>query len=316
MGDNVKKVAVLGSSTIPNDDLCDDGRSLGGILAQQEFAVILPGDLDCIKGDVSLGVLYEQNSSEKGSVVNVYADPGSYLPHQPNLNDELIDKVIVEGLKGVKDSLNRRADVAVLLPGGVEELDQAMHLMRKGMPLIIVNTSGFYAGLGEQIETLKENSEEHGVPWNHLEHVHMVSDVEEVAPIVDLYNAKGTPQHDYAARWSEAKAEDRVLRLDREKQEPGYSSRKGQNILADGAGIIALDRATTALVTEQNIPMVIDNSQSHFDGLLAQFQTMIDEGAEKESTFHNIDQIPEGETVPKPFIDMNDRPDLTDQYTL
>ncbi len=277
MSGNVQKIAVMASSTSKSDSFCDDGRALGDILAGQGMTVILPGDLDSIKGDVMIGALHNE-----GNVVNVYSDPGSspFVPHPPNTNDDLIERVIVEGRKGVKKSLDTRADVAVLMQGGLEELDQAMHLARRGTPLIVVNESGFYNGLKEQLDTLKESRLMHNFPGNRVEHVHVVDSVEEVVPIIDLYNAMGTPEYDYAQRWSKDKAEDRFVRRDRTDEAPGFSRRAHENKLADDAGIVALAQASQALVEDKNIPMVIDNSTGYYDGLLAQLDNYVDEGIE------------------------------------
>jgi len=304
---NVQKISVLGGSSLSNDSFCDDGRSLGGSLAQSGRQVIIPGQADGVKGDVALGALYQQ-----GSVVNVYPDPGAAPnePHQKSLNDDLINNVIVDGRKGVKKSLDNRADVAVLMAGGLEELDQATHLMRRGTPMIIVNDSNFYDGLVEQIEAIKQSSLTHQFSGDNLAHIHVVSDIDEVMPIIELYKAVGTPEYDYAEKWSEAKAEDRAVRPVRDDKTPGFTNRGGRNMLSNDAGIVALDRATTALMEQRGVPLLVDNSEDFYDGLLAQFDTYIDEGAERESVFKNVSIKVGASSIPTLYIDSGDELDF------
>lgn len=310
MSDNVQKVAVLGSSTMSNDDFCDDGRALGASLAHGGYTVILPGDLDSIKGDVMIGAL-----NESGNVVNVYTDPGAspFAVHPPNLNDDLLkEKTMVEGRSGLKKSLDTRADMAVLLPGGLEELDQAMHLARRGTPLIIVSTAGFYAGLAEQIETIKESRLNHQFPGGTLDHVHVVADVEEVSPIVEKYNGAGTPEYDYAQLWSRGKAEDRAVRGEREGHAPGFTYRDKKFTLSTEAGIMALEQTARGLLDDSNVPMEIDNSTGYYDGLVAQFQNYLDEGAENNNVLSNVTVL--GDTSEYP--DIQGEPEIATEHGL
>ncbi|MGN7439229.1 MAG: hypothetical protein ACTHOO_11370 [Alcanivorax sp.] len=286
MSDTVQKVAVLASSTINNDSFGDDGYALGQILAKSDVHIILPGDLDSVKGDVMVGALHEG-----GDVVNVYTDPGSdpYRPHPANTNDSLLrEKTMVEGRKALKKSLDARADVAILMPGGIEELDYAMHMARRGMPLIIVNSDNFYDGLREQMDTVKMSRLSRSFPGNNMDHIHIVSDVDEVEPIIDLYKAVGTPEHDYAQLWSQARAEDRVVRLERPDHAPGFSAHADASYLADEAGVLALERSARSFVEEPTIPLKIDNSTGYYDGLLEQLATYVESGAEKPNRFANV----------------------------
>lgn len=306
MSGSVQKIVVLGGASLSNDSFCDSGRSLGGSLAQSERQVIIPGQVDGVKGDVALGALYQQ-----GSVVNIYPDPGAspFEERLKGLNDDLMTNVMVEGRKGVKKSLDNRSDVAVLLPGGLEELDQATYLMRRGTPMIIVNDSNYYDGLVEQIEVIKQSSLTHQFSGDYLSHIHIANDVEEVLPIIELYKAVGTPEYDYAEKWSEAKAEDRAIRSNRGGNIPGFTNRGGQNMLSDDAGIVAINRAITALMEDCNVPMIIDNSKGFYDGLLAQFDTYIDEGVQRRSVFRNISIKVGDASVPMTCTDSGDEID-------
>ncbi len=286
MSGHVKQIAVLASSTMANDGYADEAQALGAMLTERNYGILLAGNLDAIKGAVAQGGI-----ENEGTVSNVYADPGSAPsePHTPYLNDDLLKtKFMVEGRKGVKSSLTNRADVAVLLQGGFEELDQATHLARKGMPLIVVNDSGFYNGLQEQLGALKQNAYEHNFEGNDFKHIHVVDSVDEVVPIVEVYNTVGTPENDYAENWKNAQINDRRAKPSREDNLPGFTYRDDHFILATDAGIDALDRATTAIMEERNVPMLIDNSAGYYDGLLDQVGTYVNEGAEKVPTLPDL----------------------------
>lgn len=305
MSGNVQKVAVLGSSTKTEDSFIGDARRLGEMLAEQGLHIILPGEMEGPLGDVMTGAL-----GKGGKIVNVYTNPyeAPNIEHASSDYDEMMESVSVIGRKGVKKSLDTRADVAVLLMGGLEELDEVTHLIRRGMPVIIVNEENIYDGLEEQLGDLKQNRLIHNFPGNHMEHVHVVEYVEEAAPIIDSYNTEGSPEYDYAARWNMAKLEERIVRMEREGKEPGFTTRGGKNKLVDDAGIIALDRATTALLEDKNTPMIIDNSQGYYDGLLAQLRAFVDNGYEKPMALKHVGVIEKGAETVTPFLRPEDGP--------
>ncbi len=287
MDAQIKTIAVLGSSTSSNDAYDDDAQALGEVLAQNDYALLLPGDLDGVKGAASLGALYEQ-----GAVSNVFPDPGGSTvakPHLKTTNDDLLsERVIVDGVQGVKSSLFNRADVSVLLEGGLEELDQAMHMARKGQPLIVVNANGFYNGLEDQIETLRAEGAERHFYDADMPHLHVVEDVSEVLPILEVYKAQGVPQVDQDTKFREEKANDRAARPEREGDLPGFTHRQGMFILADEAGLLSLSRAANAMANEPYSPLTIDNSGGYYDGLVTQLNHYVEMGVEPQSAVENV----------------------------
>jgi len=286
MDAQIKTIAVLGSSTSSNDAYDDDAQSLGETLAQNDYALLLPGDVDGVKGAASLGALYKQ-----GAVSNVFSDPGSIggQPHPKTTNDDLLSqRVMVDGPQGVKSSLFNRADVSVLLEGGLEELGHAMHLARKGQPLIVVNANGFYNGLEEQIDTLREEGASRNFFDADMPHVHVVDDVSEVLPILEVYKAQGVPQVDQDAKFREEKANDRAARPEREGDLPGFTHRQGMFILADEAGLLSLSRAANAMANEPYSPLTIDNSSGYYDGLVTQLNHYVEMGMEPQSAVESV----------------------------
>lgn len=286
MDAQIKTIAVLGSSTTSLDAYDDDAQALGGTLARNGYDLLLAGDVDSVKGAASLGALYDD-----GKVANVFSDPGSIpaKPHLKTTNDDLLsERVMVDGPQAVKASLFNRADVSVLLEGGIEELDQAMHLVRKGQPLVVVNANGFYNGLEEQVETLREEGGERNFYDADMPHVHFVEDVSEVLPILEVYKAQGVPQFDQDTRFSEEKANDRAARSEREGDLPGFTHRQGMFILASDAGLLSLSRATNAMANEPFSPLTIDNSEGYYDGLIAQLNHFVETGVEPQSAVDAI----------------------------
>ncbi len=289
MSGYVKQIAILASATDASDKHADSAQALGGMLSERGYELLIAGNVDGTKGAAAYGAL-----SVGGNVRNVYADPGTapYENHVASSNDSLLKQsFMVEGRKGVKSSLTNRSDMAVLLPGGFEELDQAVHLARKGTPLVVVNENGFYNGLKEQVGALKENAYAHNFAGNDFKHIHFVDDVSEVVPIAEVYNAVGTPENDYAQDLRNARVNNRLAKPSREGEIPGFTHRGSSFILATDAGIDALDRATTAIMEERGVPMTIDNSTGYYDGLLEQVDTFVEMGTEK------LPQLPQFEIV-------------------
>lgn len=286
MDAQIKTIAVLGSSTTSADSYDDDAQTLGETLAQNDYDLLLAGNVDSVKGAASLGALYEG-----GNVSNVFSDPGA-LPNTPHVkatNDDLFSqRVMVDGPQAVKASLFNRADVSILLEGGLEELDQAMHLARKGQPLIVVNANGFYNGLEEQIGTLREEGGERNFYDADMPHLHFVQDVAEVLPILEVYKVQGVPQIDQDTRFREEKANDRAARSEREGDLPGFTHRQGMFILASDAGLLSLSRATNAMANEPFSPLTIDNSEGYYDGLIAQLNHFVEMGVEPQSAVDGI----------------------------
>lgn len=286
MNGQIKTISVLASSRVSNNGYDDDAQALGRVLAQNGYALLIPGDLDSVKGAACLGALYE-----KGSVSNVFSDPGSAMakPHLKTANDDLLSQsVMVDGAQGVKASLFNRGDVSVLLEGGLEELDQAMFLARKGQPLIIVNANGFYNGLEEQIETLREEGAQRNFYDADMPHVHVVGDIGEVLPILEVYRAQGVPRNDQDTRFHEQKANDRAARADREDDLPGFTHRQGMFILADDTGLLSLSRAADAMANEPHSPLTIDNQNRYYDGLIAQLNHYAQMGVEPKNALDHI----------------------------
>lgn len=292
----MKAIAILGSAALANDSYADTAEELGQALAQKDGTrVVIPGELDGIKGAFASGMAAQIDSEERPrQMVNVYADPGA-APHQPHTQsaaDDLVsNKSIVDGNAGVRRSLMNRADMAVLLPGGIEDMDQAVHMARRGKPLVVLNQDAYYDGFHEQVQAYKANSLTHNFEGNEAQHIHFVEDVRDALNVIEAYNTAGTPEYNAARRWEQARENDKRVKPERDSQIPGYSARQGGHILAKGGGLAALNRATRTLSEEGNVRLLVDNEDGYHNGLLQQLRHFVEEGAEPHAVLNRISDV-------------------------
>lgn len=152
-------------------------RRLGELLAEDGRPVVYGGSRLGSMGAVAEGAL-----SRGGRVIGILPQ---FLKDMELSHDGLTELHVVEDMRTRKHLMLSRAEAVVALPGGCgtfEELLEVITLKRLGIflgPIVIVNTSGFYAPL---LALFDAAVRERFMDERHLAMWHVVESPEDVIP--------------------------------------------------------------------------------------------------------------------------------------
>lgn len=275
------KVAVLARLEQSNDENYQATRDVSAGLAGANHAVLISEEL--------INPKYQAPSEDPAQRVSDFPYRSTI---DPKANERALDVSgdwrSASNFKSVRESLDRRSDVAVLMPGtGLEELSQAVYMARRGTPLIVLNEDGYFDGLKQQVgqvrETLSEMNSGHGSALDNWDHISFVGKRSSVLAQVAQWQAEGIPDQAREERRNCEHNAHIMLRAKTGEDKVDFSveTKEGHSIglLHAGSTLEGMDRLLSDM-TAYNTFSVIDNSDNYHAGLIKQFDTFVDEGAE------------------------------------
>lgn len=216
--------------------------------------------------------------------------------HEVNLNS---DWRTASSLKNFRDSLERSAKIAVLMPEtGLEELSLAVHMARRGTPLIVLNDNGYFDGFKQQIEQEREFlsslNDGNGVAIQDWDHISFVTERMSVLAQVEEWQNQGIPEKDREGRRQCEHNAHALIRHQTGVNQTDYSVHSENNrsvgTLHAGSTLEGIDRLLCDM-TEPHAISVIDNSGGYHNGIIKQFDTFLDECVEKYDDIYEKVQI-------------------------
>lgn len=281
------KIAVLADQEKNLDDKYNITNDVVGSLAVGNHAVLISGELYRDKGDVYDRIDTFPYRSE--------------AQHQKDLSggvDIAKQWRDVSSIKSIRESLERRADIAVLTPGaGVAELSEAVYMARRGTPLIVLNNDGYFDGLETQVEQVRETlsvlNDNHGAALQDWDHISFVTKRSSVIAQVEQWKNNGLPVKDKEERRHCEHNAHILMKSQTGENQVDYTVHHGGTgravgTLLSGSTLEGLDRLLGDM-TEHNAVSVIDNTDRYHNGILMQFDKMIEDGVETyDSTYGKI----------------------------
>ncbi|MGH1456013.1 MAG: hypothetical protein ACRBDI_04465 [Alphaproteobacteria bacterium] len=278
------KIAVLADQERNSDYNARIVSDVTSMLAAADHAVLISGDLSRSNGDISRVINKFPYTSTAGS--------GSHLASGVDVATDWQDASVQ---RNITESLERKADIAVLMPGaGLQELSQAVYMARRGMPLIVLNDDGYFDGLKQEVQQVRDTlgalNDGNGVAlqeWDHISFVSLRSDV--IAQVANLHE-KGIPAQNKEERRHYEHNAHQLMKNNTGAHEVDYSvhSEQGRSVgtLLHGATFEGVDRLLNDMVS-YNAISVIDNTDDYHAGLIQQFERMLNEGVETYESIYD-----------------------------
>ncbi len=275
------KVAVLARLENSSEEHYSATRDISAVIAGANHAVLISEEL--------INPKYQSPSEDPAQTVSDFP----YRSHiDPKANERSIDVAgdwrSASNFKSMRESLDRRSDVAVLMPGtGLEELSQAIYMARRGTPLIVMNDDGYFDGLKKQIEQVRDNLGEmndgNGSALDNWDNISFVTMRSSVLSLVAQWHEEGVPDQ---AREDRRNCEHNAHILLRDKSgdkqvdfSVEHKNGRAVGLLHAGSTLEGIDRLLSDMTTHNTLS-VIDNSDGYHAGIINQFDTFVDDGAE------------------------------------
>jgi uncharacterized protein (TIGR00730 family) len=175
MTQSLRICVYAASSNQVASEFHDAAFQLGEVLAKAGHSIVYGGGSQGLMGALANGAL-----KHKGKVIGVLP---KFMADLEWGHTGLTHLDLVEDMRERKHKLLTGSDAVIALPGGcgtLEELFEAITLKRLGIyfnPIILVNTSNFYAGLQTFMQNVIEEkfmNPEHQAMWSLVDSVHDV----------------------------------------------------------------------------------------------------------------------------------------------
>ncbi len=172
------------SSNALDESYYEETRKLALLLSKNKIKVKYGGGKSGLMGAVAS--VYNENEPDliEGIIPSFMYDEGWY-------NDLLVKLTITETMHERKQKMIENVDAAIALPGGVgtlEEVLEAITWKQLGIflkPIILVNINGYFDKL---IALLEDASLQNFIRKEHLQLFTVISNIEEVIPIIATSN--------------------------------------------------------------------------------------------------------------------------------
>jgi uncharacterized protein (TIGR00730 family) len=150
----MKNIAIFcGSSSGKNAIYTDDAKRLGTLLAANDIRIVYGG------GSVGLMETVAQSALDGGGeVTGVITE---HLVEREVSKPECNELLVTQSMSERKQSIVRRSEGVVALPGGYGTMDELfevmtlIHLELCAMPVIVLNTNGFYDDLARLLDKME-----------------------------------------------------------------------------------------------------------------------------------------------------------------
>ncbi|AUG78794.1 lysine decarboxylase [Kitasatospora sp. MMS16-BH015] len=146
-------ICVFLSATNLDERYARPVRDFGTLLAEYGHTLVWGGS------NVGLmKVIADSVAEAGGSMIGVSVE---FLSHivRPGVDEMIVTADLAER----KELLREKADVVVVAPGGMGTLDETTDILelknhyKTGVPVIMLNTEGFYNGLREQFQRMEQD---------------------------------------------------------------------------------------------------------------------------------------------------------------
>lgn len=191
--DSLRVSVFCSSSSLVSQKFVDESIELARSLVNENYIIQYGGGAIGLMGQLSKTVL-SLKGKIRGIIPQFMIDEGWH-------NADVEDMIVVKDMQDRKRMIMTETDAIITLAGGygtLEELTEAITLKQLGLisiPIIIVNTNGFYNPLLRMFEKMKQ---ENFIRKAHCEIWHTVNTALDVVPALlgapqwDTENARNT----------------------------------------------------------------------------------------------------------------------------
>lgn len=150
---NIKRVCVYcGSSSRVDQDYKDAAKSLGEMIAENDWGVVYGG------GRVGLmGIVADSALENDAEVIGIIPE---HIQEREVEHNELTELHVVDSMHTRKQMMVDKSDAFVILPGGLGTLDEFFELITwkqlglHDMPIVVVNMKDYWTKLLDAIHNI------------------------------------------------------------------------------------------------------------------------------------------------------------------